>query len=290
VAVYKRSYRPYDGPLTPERSRFLVLPRYAFQELIESRPLIAFMVVCCVPFLIQAAAIYIGNSAPARAFLRLPAPFDAMRADFYLGALTVQGVLAFFLTAWVAPMLVSPDLVNGALPLYLSRPFSRGEYVLGKAAVLVALLSGITWVPQLALFALQAGLAPGGWLAANLRIAFAVFVGAWVWIAVLTLLGLAVSAWIRWRIVATGALFGIFFLGTAVGEMWGAALRNSWGRLASLFYLIGVVWRELFGSAELLARRAGDLPAWAALLGLLAACALGLWLLSRRLRAPEVVA
>ena len=29
MAVYKKAYRGYDGPLTPAWSRFLVIPRYA---------------------------------------------------------------------------------------------------------------------------------------------------------------------------------------------------------------------------------------------------------------------
>jgi hypothetical protein len=290
VSVHKRAYRPYDGPLTAERWRFLVLPRYALRELLESRVLMAFLIICCIPFLVEAAVIYIANSAAARVLLGMSEQQpDVMRAEFFFGALSVQGALAFFLTAWVAPVLVSPDLVNGALPLYLSRPLSRGEYVLGKASVLLILLSGVTWVPQLILCGLQAGLAGPALWSIHLRIAGAIFVGAWLWIAVLTLLGLAISAWIRWRIVASGALFAVFFMGAAFGEMWREMLRNSWGRLANISYLIGIVWHKLFGSERLMPLRSHELPAWVALLALLALCSFSLWLLHRRLRAREVV-
>ncbi len=298
MAVYKRSYKPYDGPLTQERTRFLVLPRYAFQELFESRILPAFLVLCLVPFLVELALVYVANSAPTRALLHIEAPpSDFLQVQFFLIALTVQGFLAFFLTAWVAPVLVSPDLVNGALPLYLSRPFTRGEYVLGKASVLVGLLSLITWVPVGIVFSVQAGLAGSAWLAANLRTLAAIFGGALLWISVLTLLGLATSAWIRWRLVASGALFGIFFMGTAFGEAWREVLKNPWGRLTNLPYMIGIIWTDLFGfnSRRTLARemlddrRAADLPVWAAWLALLAVCALCMWMLNHRLRAREVV-
>lgn len=293
MAVHKRAYRPYEGPLTAERWRFLVLPRYALRELFESRVLMAFVVLCFVPFLVEAAAIYVASSPAARALLRISGEPDWMRTEFFLATLTIQGGLAFLLTAWVAPVLVSPDLVNGALPLYLSRPFSRAEYVLGKAAVLVVLLSAITWVPGLLLFSLQAGLAGGGWLLANLRVPWAVFVGSCVWIAVLTLLGLAVSACVRWRLIASAALVAIFFMGTAFGEMWREVLRNPWGRMANLSYLVGLVWRDLFRPAwppsGLDGRRMSDLPTAAAWAGLLATCALCAWLLNRRLRAREVV-
>ena len=296
MAVHKRAYRPYEGPLTAERGRFLVLPRYGLLELFESRLLTAFFVLCFVPVLIGASAIYIANSPAARALLEMSSAPDFVRKpDFFFAILTFQGGLAFLLTAWVAPVLVSPDLVNGALPLYLSRPFTRVEYVLGKATVLLTLLSAITWVPMLLLFALEAGLAEG-WGTANVRIAAAVFAGSWVWILVLTLLGLAISAWVRWRVVASGALAGVFFMGAAFGEMWREVLNGPWGRLANLYYLVGLVWRSLFGlftsrsmAQEMFNERGRDLPTWASWAGLAAAALLSVWLLERRLRAREVV-
>src|SRR5712692_10093371 len=160
MAVHRRAYRPYDGPLTAERWRFLVLPRYGLLELFESRLLTVFAVLCFVPFLVEASAIYIAYSPAVRALLETSSAPDFVRKpDFFFATLTLQGGLAFLLTAWVAPVLVSPDLVNGALPLYLSRPFTRGEYVLGKATVLFCLLSLITWLPVGIVFSVEAGLA-----------------------------------------------------------------------------------------------------------------------------------
>ena len=42
MAVYKKTYRPYEGELTPAWSRFLVIPRYAFEELHGKRFLTIF--------------------------------------------------------------------------------------------------------------------------------------------------------------------------------------------------------------------------------------------------------
>jgi hypothetical protein len=66
---------------------------------------------------------------------------------------------------------------------------------------------------------------------------------------------------------------------------------------ANLYYLVGLVWRSLFGmfsprsmAQEMLNDGHGrDLPTWAAWAGLAAAVALSVWLLERRLRAREVV-
>jgi hypothetical protein len=214
--------------------------------------------------------------------------------DMFLRFLSIQGTLAFLLAAWVSPVLISPDLVNGALPLYLSRPFSRAEYLLGKSAILLALLSLVTWVPVLTVFGLQASLAGTEWLGTHARLSWAILAGGLVWIAFLTLLGLALSAWIRWRLVASGALAGVFFMGAAFGELWRGVLHNAWGRLLNPAYLIEIVWRDLFQIAlqrrGMIPGRAEDLSALTAWLGLLALCALCLWVLDRRLRAREVVA
>jgi hypothetical protein len=37
MAVYKKTYRPYEGALTTSWKRFLVIPRYAFEDLHRSR-------------------------------------------------------------------------------------------------------------------------------------------------------------------------------------------------------------------------------------------------------------
>ena len=44
MAVYKKTYRPYDGPLTAAWSRFLIMPRYAFEDMRSRRFLSTFFV------------------------------------------------------------------------------------------------------------------------------------------------------------------------------------------------------------------------------------------------------
>ena len=54
--------------------------------------------------------------------------------------LGIQSWMGFVLTAWGAPGMITRDFANHAVQLYLSRPLSRTEYLLGKASVLAALL------------------------------------------------------------------------------------------------------------------------------------------------------
>jgi ABC-2 type transport system permease protein len=297
MSIHRHGYRPYSGPRTSTRARFLVPARFALLELFTSRMLVSFLVLSVVPFLVAAALIYVSHSPASRALLGAMPALDIGRA-FFLSSLTLHGFLAFVLAAWVGPGLVAPDLANGALPLFLSRPLSRAEYVLGKMAVLLGLLSLVTWIPNLILFVLQASL-EDGWFAANRRVAAGILLGSWIWIAVLSLLALALSAWVRRRAAGGLLMFAVFFVGQGVGEIWRTVLENPWGRVFNLLHMIRLVWHDLFGmppppvfrgtSSRGVSLDAGELPVAAAWISLLAVCALCLWLLDRRVRAKEVV-
>ena len=287
MAVYKRSYRGYDGARTPEWSRFAVVPRRAYRDLFHSKIMTAFFVLCYVAPLVFLFFIYFANNWARIAALlgeRSGASPIAVNEQFFLFFLNVQGVLAFILTAFVGPGLISSDLANRALPLYLCRPFSRAEYILGKMAVLLILLSLITWVPGLVLFGVQASMAGAGWLGANLWIAWALFAGAWIWILIVALLALALSAWIKWRIAAGALLLAVFFVAAGFGETINAVLDVKWGKLINLMYLLVTVWRQLF--RELQNSDISVASAWGMLMLICAAC---LALLYRKVRAVEVV-
>src|ERR1700727_1099867 len=199
MAVYRRSYTSYSGPLTPAWSRSLVLFRYSRRKLFRSKLQTALFVLCFFYPLACLLLIYLSNNL---SFLERFGDIDnAFKIDnkFFLLFVNVQGVLAFVLTAFTGPGLISPDLANGALPLYLCRPFSRAEYLVGKASVLAIVLSQITWIPGLVLFTVQASLAGTSWTWDHLWIAGSIVLSSLIWIAFLSLLSLALSAWVKWR-------------------------------------------------------------------------------------------
>lgn len=288
MAVYERTYRRYEGPLTPSWSRFLILPRYAFGEVFKSRLFLSFFLLCFAAPVVGLVLLYLRHNLSALALFEVsPEQFRQMlpvNGEFFLVGLRIQGMLCFLVTAIVAPALVAPDLRNNGLPLYLSRPFSRSEYVLGKATVLVALLSAITWIPGLLLFAFQSYLEGWAWVSQNAGLAASIFLGSWVWIAVLSLVGLAISAWVKWKPIARVALAAVFFVLSGFAEAFNAALGTWWGSLLSIWRLIDVVWDSLFGQPIEF-----EMPLWAAWMMIAAFCLLCLWTLSKRLQAYEVV-
>ncbi|HUE04555.1 MAG TPA: ABC transporter permease subunit [Bryobacteraceae bacterium] len=295
MAVFKHAYKGYDGPLTPAWSRFLILPRYAFEEMRRKRFYSMFFLVSMLGPLICALIIYIEHNLSALKMLRVDSLIE-INARYFQNFLGWQSMLAFFLAAFVGPGQISPDLANNALPLYLARPFSRTEYVLGKLSVLLILMSIMTWIPGLLLFILQAALQGQGWLGQNLRIANAIFFASWIWILLLSLLALALSAWVKWKPMAGGLLFGVFFVAAGFGGAINGIMRTQWGNLLNLSHLIGAVWTSLFeqpmhrGSGAMFFRVHGnEVPIWCCWVSLLAICAFCLYLLSRKIRGAEVV-
>ena len=303
MAVYDHSYKNYAGVLTPEWSRFLIIPRHAFRDVFKSKLFTAFFAICFIPLLVEAILIYLHHNVSALAIMKVNVrellPIDA---SFFQTFVNLQGGFAFFVTLLVGPPLVSRDLRNNALPLYLCRPFSRTEYVAGKMSVVLILLSAMTWVPQLLLFLFQAYLEGGRWFIDNLWIASAIFIASVVWILLLALLSQAISALVKWRVIASAALLGLFFIPSVFGEVVNVIFRTRWGNLISLGALTRNISAGLFGTFESTSAVITDMdgeiisrvvlsepPLWASWAALFVVCAICLAILSAKVKAYEVV-
>jgi len=304
MAVLERSYKRYAGALSPEWSRFLIIPRHAFRDVFRSKIFTGLYALSFIVPLAFAVLIYLRHNAEALAILKLNIvnvlPIDER---FFQTFVEIQGWIGFFLALFVGPQQVARDLTNNGLPLYLCRPFSRGEYVVGKMSIIVIMLSTITWVPGLILFLLQSYLEGWSWFSANIPIASAIFLGSLVWIVLLALLTQTISAWVKWRLAASAALIGLFFIPSVFAEVLNQMLETHWGHILSLGALIRNVWAGLFGTfvrevSQVQEMRRGvvvrealmvEPPLWASWLALFLICALCLWLLSRKVKAYEVV-
>src|SRR5688572_8680076 len=220
MAVYKRGYQRYAGRRTGRWTRFMVLPRYAWTRLYQQRLVILLTMLAFLWPLVCAGFVYLTNhlellqglDSEFKAFIRVDGRFFSI-------FMYVQAGFAVFLAALAGPSLIAPDLANNALPLYLSRPLTRWTYALARLIVLVGMLSVVTWIPGLVLFALQVGLAGGWWFVANWTLGAGMVVGFLLWLLILGLVAMASSAYVKWRIVAGAVSLAVFFILAGVAEM-----------------------------------------------------------------------
>lgn len=292
MSVFKRNYRPFIGKPTSRSTRFGVLMRYSLADVWSSRITVVLFLICMAPTLISMAAIYIMNNDAVRLLLASQgggAPNIILNERYFFVVLQGQCWMALVLTAWIGPRLIAVDLSNDALPTILSHPVSRIEYVLAKFAVLAGFISAVTWIPVLFLFCFQSYLSAKPWAFDHLHIASGIVLGSFIWIVLLSLVALAVSSWVRWRIVATAMVFATLFVPAGMGGVFNQVMRTSWGNLVNVPFMMFTIWRRLLHVELPRYSTRNELPTMAMVFALGLMCALCALALNARIRAREVV-
>jgi ABC-type transport system involved in multi-copper enzyme maturation permease subunit len=291
MSVYKRSYRSYDGPLSSPFTRFGVLVRYAFADVWGSRITNILFVLCLLPTIISIGTIYVMNNDAVRLLLSdgRSTPAIAIDQRYFFVVLQVQCWCSLVLTAWVGPKLLSGELSNNALPVILSHPISRVEYIVAKLTVLAGLLLAVTMFPGLLLYFFQSRMSALPWALAHSQIATGILVGCSLWVLLLSLLALAVASWVKWRVVATGMVFGILLVPAGTGTVFNRVMRTDWGDLVNVPVMMNSLWRRLLAvpTPEYYLRH--ELPLVAIITALLVMALASAATLNARIRAREVV-
>jgi ABC-2 type transport system permease protein len=224
----------------------MVLPRYAWRRLYQQRLVVLLTMAAFVWPLLCAGFVYLTNHVELlqglepefRAFIQVDGRF--FRIFMY-----VQAAFAVFIAALAGPSLIAPDLANNALPLYFSRPLTRWSYALARLMVIVGMLSVVTWVPGLVLFGLQVSLAGRWWFLSNWTLGAGVVIGFLLWLLILSLVAMASSAYVKWRVVAGAVSLAFFFILTGVSEMIDQVFRVTWGHALDPAWAVQRVWCAL---------------------------------------------
>jgi hypothetical protein len=122
------------------------------------------------------------------------------------------------------------------------------------------------------------------WTWDHLWITGSLVVSSLIWIAILSLLAMALSAWVKWKIVAGALLLAVLFFGAGFAQAINAVLRTQSGHFIDIVYLMTTVWTSLFRIESDRSMSSGE--AWTTLLFY---CGICLALLVRKVRAYEVV-
>jgi ABC-type transport system involved in multi-copper enzyme maturation permease subunit len=291
MAVFQKAYQGFDGPLSTPHHRTLVIFRYALADVFRSRLFAAFFAVCFLPTLGMLCFIYMYYNLELLTQFDIPVE-DLMTIDGDFFALLMQlpqMFLVFVMVMAIGPTMISPDLRNNAMPLYLSRSITKGSYIFGKLLVLLFLGSIIIWIPSLLLILIQVYLGEEGWLINNLHIPVAAIVSSLCWIVSLSLLAFAVSAWVKWKAVARMFFFGIILLGSTLGQVIEQIFGGWGGNVVNLSAALEVIVAVLYDTDTSQIPVSSQMPFWAAAMVFLIVSGFAIIVLMRRIRAFQVV-
>ena len=278
MPIHDQGYRRYGGTRAASGRAWWVIARAGVGTMLGRRAFVALLLLAWLPFIVRAVQIYAAATLPQASFL---APDTKLFRDF----LEQQGAFLFFVTVYAGSGLIANDRRTNALQIYLSKPMTRLEYVVGKCAVLSSLLLFVTWVPALLLLLVQ--IAFSGrltFLGDHLFLFPAITLFSWLQAVTVTLMMLALSSLSK-SSRYVGILYTVLmFFSRALGGIVSAVTRDrrlSWISVPADLSRIG---DAIFG---LPSRGEASMSVALVAIGVLAVGAV--YVLQRRVRGVEVV-
>jgi ABC-2 type transport system permease protein len=280
VPIHDQGYRRYGGARNAQGRTWWVIARSGLLERLRERKFIGLLIASWLPFLVYAVLTYLSaNYGQVVSAVRMtPETFGQFFAW--------QALFVFFITIYVGSGLIANDRRANALQIYLSKPLTRVEYIVGKLATLVVLLVGVTWLPAMLLLLLQTLFAGNTtFVRENLFLlpAITLYAAAHVFVAAFVMLALSSLSKSR-RFVAI-MYAGLFLFTTPMYQaLRGITRSRSWVWISphdTLEVLRNTVFRSPVPPA---------IPAWAAVLVVVILIVVSIVVLERRVRGVEVVA
>ena len=151
MPIHDQGYRRYGGSKARTGAGWIVIARAGIRTMVSKKAFLGLLLVSWFPFLIRAVQFYAAVNLTAVPQASILAP----SADTFRQYLEQQQVFVFFVTVYVGAGLIANDRRANALQIYLSKPLTRAEYVLGKLAILMTFLALVTWLPAIVLLIVQ---------------------------------------------------------------------------------------------------------------------------------------
>jgi len=278
MPIHDQGYRRYGGSRLRGHA-WLVMLRNGIVGMMGNRRWIVLMIASWIQFVIRAVQFYIAANFSQAAIV---APSAATFRDFF----DKQDLFVFLVTVTLGAVSIAEDRRANALQIYLSKPLTRFEYIVGKLSVLVAFLLFITWVPALLLLVVQVVFAGNfAFLKANLYLFPAITVYSLIEVLLVSICVLALSSMsTSGRFVGilytaliffSDAVYGVLRAVTGSTSVSWIAFGNNLAQLGDLIFRVPLRYETPWGVSL------------AVVLALIAISAI---ILERRVRGVEVVA
>jgi ABC-2 type transport system permease protein len=147
MPIHDQGYRRYGGTRARGRA-WLVMLRNGVIGMMRNRRWIVLMIASWIQFVVRAIQFYIAANFAQAAIV---APSASTFRDFF----DRQDLFVFLVTITLGASAIAEDRRTNALQIYLSKPLTRFEYLVGKLSVLMVFLLFITWVPAILLLVVQ---------------------------------------------------------------------------------------------------------------------------------------
>jgi len=278
MPIHDQGYRRYAGPREPHGRTWWVIARAGVMERLRERKFLGLLLFAWLPFLVRAVMAYFGTTVPQATFLQTT-------AQTFREFLDQQSVFVFFITIYVGSGLIANDKRANALQIYLSKPLTRVEYIVGKLVTLLIFLVAVTWVPAMLLLVLQMLFAGNfTFIRANLFLVPAITLFSAILVVFSSCAMLALSSLSKSRRFVAMMYAGLIFFTAAMYQaLRGITSSRSWA-VISPEDVLDVVGAVIFRSPG-----TPSLPMWVAILDIALIVGASLWILERRVRGVEVI-
>jgi ABC-2 type transport system permease protein len=151
MPIHDQGYRRYAGLKARTGTGWTVIARAGIRAMISKRAFLGLLLISWFPFFARAVQFYLATNVSNFQQLSVLAP----SADTFRKFLEQQQTFVFFVTVYVGAGLIANDRRANALQIYLSKPLTRAEYILGKLVILMTFLTLVTWLPAIMLLIVQ---------------------------------------------------------------------------------------------------------------------------------------
>jgi ABC-2 type transport system permease protein len=279
MPIHDQGYRHYLGQREPHGRAWWVIARSHIVTALQHRGFRFILLVAWAPFVVRAVQIYIAST-------NLPvAEFIATTPETFRDFLAQQRLFVFLVTIGQAG-LIADDRRPNALQLYLSKPLTRVEYILGKLVPPLAYVLFVTLVPALLLLLLQIVFAGSlSFLRANLFLLPAITLFSLIQALLSAFAILALSSLSNSRRFVSIMYAGVIFFTAAMYQALRGITNSRRWAVISPGEMLDVIANAIFrGRAD------SPVPVYVALIVILVIIGLSILILERRIRGVEVVA
>lgn len=277
MPIHDQGYRHYLGHRSPHGRAWWVIARAHMLSAVRYKPFLVLFLFAWAPFVVRAVQFYVSSSVPQASFL-------AATAQTFQEFLDQQGLFVFLVTIGQAG-LIADDRRANALQLYLSKPLTRVEYIVGKLVPPLVYVLGVTFAPAVLLLALQIAFAGSvTFLRENLFLLPAITLFSVIQASLSAFAILALSSLSKSRRFVSIMYAGVIFFTAAMYQ----ALRAITGSRAWAAISPGEML-DVIATAIFRGRGEPAVPVPVAVGVVLGLIAVSIWILERRIRAVEVV-